>query len=442
MNFFKNKYKGYVLLLTMIIISSIFLLVIKIISKNSLVNSTAKTISIKHEQNILFASAVSIVKSLLSFDELNKNQKKINNQNKEIKDVKEIKTESKEAIETKEESKDINLPLLFFNFYWKECNKWLEYKFFNNKYNLNGTISIYLSIEDGKFPLKNLYIEYEKEINKDKKDIDITESKNTDNKNNTLNTDPKNDTENIEKQLEKNNFLQKIKTIFKKYEEKNSIFNKINSNNKKKSDLENNKDSFIFKLINKYFKKGNTKIPFLLIDALNDESLQNENIYGDLTISKNNPKKSYGLQDCYSLSNNNCSLSYISPALIEFIGQKAIQLNNETRTKIIESGKKYFDKSNSSEIKNEDLWNALYSKNLNIEYQKEFFDINDTRKIYNSKIDIPSGFSALIKIEILNRTLFGIAFFEKNLKYVNNNKDSYNQNQQYLISSIYILPFE
>ena len=62
----KKKNKGYVLLLTMIIISSIFLLVLSVVIKNRLVNTTAKTISLKHEHHLLFASAINIIKNLLS----------------------------------------------------------------------------------------------------------------------------------------------------------------------------------------------------------------------------------------------------------------------------------------------------------------------------------------------------------------------------------------
>ena len=123
MDLLKAKHKGYILLLVMIITSSIFLLVISIIIKNKLANTVSKTISIKHEQNILFTSALSIVKSLLSFDELKKNK---NNKKENIIDNNISKNNNPDNNDNKNSNQ---LSLLYFNFYWNECNKWLKYKF-------------------------------------------------------------------------------------------------------------------------------------------------------------------------------------------------------------------------------------------------------------------------------------------------------------------------
>lgn len=441
MDLLKNKRKGYVLLLVMIITSSIFLLVISVIVKNRLANSVAKTISIKHEQNLLFASALSIIKSLLSFDELSKNNKDNKEQVSELID--------KESINKNPDNKNSNkLPLLFFNFYWKECNKWLQYKFNNNKYNLDGTISIYLTIEDGKFPLKKLYNEYEKQINKENKSKENGQNKEEDKKDidkkqeNANNENKSKESNNVlEQEMKKNAYLEKIKPLFKKLEENNAIFKKLLAYKKKDKEFQQNDDSFILKIISNFFKKGHKKSPVSLENALNDFSLKNESIYGSFENTEANKKES-GIQDLFSLSNETCSLFYLAPAFIEFLGQKAIILNNDTRKKIIDAGKKYFDKIDSNTIKNDDLWNTLYANVLNIPYQKEFFEIDETQKTYSTDIDLPSCFSALIKIEIINTVFFGIAFFEKNKKYAKNNENDNNQNQEYLIKSIYILPFE
>lgn len=434
MSLLKNKKPGYILLLTMIIVSSIFLLVISVVIKNRLVNSTANTISLKHEQNILFTSAISIVKSLLSFDELNKNNKKLKHENNS---KNEINIKNTEKNSKKDEK---TLPLLFFNFYWKQCNKWLNYKFINNKYNLDGIISIYLTIEDGKFPLKKLYAEYEKEINKES---EKNETKNEE-KNNIINEDNNKEKNNlnIDKNLKNNIFLEKIKKIFNELEEKSNIFKKIISYKKKKNDKnELDKNSLIIKMISKYFKKGSKKSPSILQDAFNEEFLKNEHIYGNLNNLEKS-KKEYGIQDIFSVSTNHCSLWYLAPGLIEFLDKKPIKLDDESRKKILDAGKKYFEKADNNEIKLDDLWNNLYANTFNIPYPKEFFEIDKTQKIFTSDINLPDCFSALIKIEIINSILFGIVLFEKNKKYVKSNEDNNSQNQEYLIKSIYILPFE
>jgi hypothetical protein len=430
----KNKQQGYVLLLTMIIVSSIFLLVISVVVKNRLINSTAKTISLKHEQNILFMSGVSIVKALLSLDELNKNNK--NTKNEILPDNKDTQTEKHN---TKKDEK--KLPLLFFNFYWNKCNKWLKYKFINNKFNLDGTISIYLSIEDGKFPLKKLYAEYEKQIKKETENEpnqNNTESK--ENKNKTDKDDIKKETD-LEKEMQKNQFLEKIKKIFIDREEKSNLFKKIISNKKKEGKGDLNKNSLIMTIINNHFKTGGKQTPSLFQDAFNDQSLNNEDLYGNKNTT-DVYKKEYGIQDVFSLSNNSSSLWYIAPALIEFLDKKPLTLHEDIRKKIIDSGKTYFEKTNTGDIKTDDLWNALYAGAFNIPYQKEFFDMDGTQKIFTTDIDLPHCFSALIKIEILNTVLFGLVFFEKNKKYVKSNENNNSQNQEYLIKSIYILPFE
>ena len=432
MDLLKAKHKGYILLLDMIITSSIFLLVISIIIKNKLANTVSKTISIKHEQNILFTSALSIVKSLLSFDELKKNK---NNKKENIIDNNISKNNNPDNNDNKNSNQ---LSLLYFNFYWNECNKWLKYKFNNNKYNIEGTISIYLSIEDGKFPLKKLYTEYEQELNKEK-----DTKKNTSNniKSNDLSDNNKEKEIDLDKEIKKNIFIEKMNIIFKKLEEKSNLFKKIINYNKKNKDIQEDKDSFIIKIINNYFKKGSKKNPISFEDALQESPLNNEIIYGKMN-NTDHDKKEYGIQDVFSLSNDTCSLFYLSPAYIEFFSQKPIQLNNETRKKIIDAGKKYFDKIDSNTIINDDLWNTLYANALNIPYQKDFFDIDETQKTYNNTIDIPYSLSALIKIEIMNTVFFGIAYFEKNKKYVKSNENDNDQNQEYLIKSIYILPFE
>lgn len=427
MSLLKNKKKGYILLLTMIIVSSIFLLVISVVIKNRLVNATANTISLKHEQNILLASGISIVKSLLSFDELNKNNNK-------------LKNETNKTNTEKNNKKDERLlPFLFFNFYWKECNKWLKYKFINNKYNLDGKISIYLTIEDGKYPLKKLYAEYDKEINKEN---EKNEKKNEE-KNNIINKDNNKEKTNLDldKHLENNIFLEKIKKIFNDLEEKSNIFKKIISHKKKNAKNESDKNSLIIKMINRYFKKGGKQIPSILQDAFNEEFLKIEHIYGNLDAVDSN-KKEHGLQDIFSVSNNYCSLWYLAPGLIEYLNKKPITLHDEERKKILDAGKKYFEKIDNNEIKLDDLWNHLYANTFNIPYQKEFFEIEKTQKIFTSDINLPDCFSALIKIEIINNILFGIVLFEKNKKYVKTNENNNTQNQEYLIKSIYILPFE
>lgn len=421
MNLLKNKKNGYILLLTMIITSSIFLLVISVIVKNRLCNTVAKTISIKHEQEILFVNGISIIKSLLSFDELKKNNNK-NNQNNKKKE--------------KEDNDDnINLLELFFNFYWNNCNKWLKFNFNNNS--IPGIISIYLTVEDGKYPLKNIFAEYIKV--KALKEKNNTEQENQ--KTINIKTDSKNNQNtNIEENKEINNnlFIKETKKWFKELEEKNHLFNN-NFNNKNNNNPITEKDSLILKMIDNYFKKGNKKEPISLDHLF--YNLNNEILYGNINNNPNIKNFNYGLYNIFSIFNNKCSLFFLSPELIEFITKNKIELNKEKRKKIIEKGKKYLQKINN-QISINDLWKDLYENNLQIpSSNKNYFFINEIKKIYSTELELPSYLSALIKIEIMNTFLFGLVHFEKNKKYANtNNKENY-QNQEYLIKSLYILPF-
>jgi hypothetical protein len=197
-------------------------------------------------------------------------------------------------------------------------------------------------------------------------------------------------------------------------------------------------------LIQEEVKKGAVKGPSVFEHMFKTLGLKKENIYGNIFIEEEMKSKENALIDLFSISNNACSLFFISPALIEFLGQKKLQLNTEIREKIIESGKKYFTEQ-SNNIGYNDVWNSLYTQGAQIPFLKENFEHIDPKKIYSLNIDIPQIFSALIKIELLQGVLYAFVCFEKNKRYVKNNnneKDDKNDNREYLIKSIYVLPFE
>jgi hypothetical protein len=425
MNVLKKKNQGYILLLVMIIVSSIFLLIMSIVVKNRLANIASSTINIKHEQALYLSSALSIVKSLLSYDEMNKK--------------KESKKNSDSISQTSKDSKD-NIPLFYFNFYWKECNKWLLYTLKDDKSDLDGKISIYLTVEDGKLPLKKIITEYFKEYNKDSNNDNNSEDKE---KKIEESKDSKKDDKNLsdeekEKDIAKNALLKKLKELFEKNEEKSTLCKELDIEKKL------NKNSIIMNKINNYVKKLKVDV-FSSLECLFDSDKSHLPVSKYYGITKNNESKDfkeYGLYDLLGIHNEHCSLFFISPAVIEFLGQKKCTLNLDMRNKIIEMGKKYFDKTNSNEISYTDLWNTLYQGAMQIPYQKENFEFAESKKIYTSGRDIPNSFSALIKIEVINFTLFAVAYFEKNKRYVINDEQAKNENQGYFITSVHIIPFE
>lgn len=399
----KKKQSGYILLLTMIIISSLFLLVITIVQKTQIANLTVKTMLRKHEQHKYLANAIAILKDLLIIkkNEKNKNINEINN---------------------------------FFNFYWQYANRWLFYTIYNEKYDIDAKISLYITIEDGKFPLSFIFKEYTKEK-------DFNEENNEENNTNSdeyINNKEKKSIEkfSLDEITKKNKSLQEIKTIFEKIESssKSNIQKLLNI---KQNNNENNKKSKIWEKINLYMQ-NNKKEPFLLDDIFYNKP-DKINIYQIEKLDDKNDTKKSGIYDLLSLENTKIAPLFLSPTLIEVFGQKEFKITDEVRTKIINSGNQLLNNNNST-ITIEDFWKDVLEKNIGIPYPQEIFSNQEIKKIINENINYPQCISAIVNIELFNKNILSLIVFEKNQKYDKNNEECDNQNREYLIKSIYILP--
>ena len=104
-----KQYRGYILLLTMIILSSIILLLFTVINTNRLAEGFSSTMLNKQEEYLLLQSGIAITQSLIS------------SQKEKSEDKKEEKT-------VKEQEKTKESEISYFKLYWQKCNKWLEFK--------------------------------------------------------------------------------------------------------------------------------------------------------------------------------------------------------------------------------------------------------------------------------------------------------------------------
>lgn len=433
----KDKQSGYVLLLVMLLVSSLFLLVMSVITKNRLGNSLAHTISIKHEQNLLLSSAIGIIQSLLYN---NTNYKKTDGE-EPINQKSETNIEKKEY--TEKEKKE--LIASYFRFYWQYCNKWLEYPLEYEKQKLEGNISIYLMVEDGKLALQKFYLEYDIALKKEKRgkneksqtneqnnneNQSIHDKKSNDEKEKSKNEEHENRTTITDEKIENIAFLKTIKEKFEKLEEKNLILkNLFQTKNEQKAF-----ESIIVRLLKMNTPEEiNSIYPLSLFDASRGK-INEKKIFGDL-INKQEKEHSetYAFSHFYSLENKITSLLYLSPAILELLSGKKIDINGDTRKQIIEESTTFF--KNGDTATTEKIWNAFFAKITKTSYQKDFFDNNEIKKIFSTQLEIPDFFSAIIKIDILKNSFFAYVVFEKNVFL---NED----NAHYFVKSIYIIPNE
>lgn len=433
----RKKYNGYILLFTMLLVSSIFLLVMSIITKNRLANSVAQTIGVKHEQNILILNALAIIQSLIN-NPINKpisndqGNKSINLTSNEIK---------KEYTGNKDNDKN-KLIESYFELYWQQCNRWLHYQLNYDQHKFDGVISIYLTVEDGKLALKKFYQEYYSELKKEKEKQDEKSEENQKNKDENKNSNAKKsnnekegpkggehegrDTIN-EVELQKSTFLKEIKEKFEKLEEKNLILKELFE----KKDNKNNK-SAIINLVKIHFDNNrNGSMPINLLDVFCGV-IEHNRIFGEFGEAKEISEKPLSsFYNLASIENEEVALLYASPSLLEFLSQKKIDFTQEMRNKILEKGLIYCKQNTQNSL--EKLWSALFSEIISVPYPKEILDNQVINKIFSSQLGIPYFFSAIIKVEVMKSTLFAIATFEKTKIFDKDNKE-------YLIKSIYILP--
>lgn len=426
----KNKRSGYVLLLTMIILSSIFLLAITIIRKTQIAQGTVTAMHSKHKQFKYLMNAITLIKDLLI-----------------VKD----EQGSKEKSEG-EKKKSLQEMIYFFNFYWEYGNRWLNYTLYNQKYDIDAKISFYITIEDGKFPLKKIFKEYVEEQNKEKKNDDASgevisqdgekpkeEKRAEENKKDTISQDKRNGEEGENKEstiAQKNNFLKEMKIIFEKLElsEKNSIKKLFQLKEKGAND----KKSFLWTIIEKYAKKS--KISPCSLEMLFDKNIfaNKDFLYNIKSSNSEQEKKKSALYDLISVDNNTINPLFISPVLLEAVIGKEVPLSNEVRSKIINDGKKYVEK-NDKNIRIEDFWKQVIEKNIDAPYPREIFDNREMQKMVQKNVNYPECISTIVKIEILDRSLFALVTFEKNKRYDKDNEEYHNQSREYLIKSICIL---
>jgi hypothetical protein len=165
-------------------------------------------------------------------------------------------------------------------------------------------------------------------------------------------------------------------------------------------------------------------VPLSLMDALPREKELEEIIF-----DKTN-EAGKGLQKIYSVNNEETSLLYLAPEVLELLAGKQITLNDEARKAISEQGAELFKQQ---QLSPEKTWQMLFEKSLGVKYPKELLENNEIKKIFSLKKNIPEVFSALIKINTFSGSLLALVTFKKST-------ESRKEMCEYFVKSVYIIP--
>lgn len=414
-----KQYRGYILLLTMIILSSIILLLFTVINTNRLAEGFSSTMLNKQEEYLLLQSGIAITQSLIS------------SQKEKSEDKKEEKT-------VKEQEKTKESEISYFKLYWQKCNKWLDFTLTEKEHGQEGKIKIYLMVEDGKLPLQRILSEYNNQAKGNKNEENQTNDENqtkfkNEHEQKILSKEKATETKGIEREnieqkeklLETSLFFKTLLEKFSPLEAKNQLLKQLTIKLKGRTQNKATKESFLGSCLQFHIEQKREKhLPLSCLDALP----RNEEIQTHI-FPENEEKR--GIMNLYSAENKTLSLLYASPEVLELLSEKKIIFNEETRKKILEKEGELFKNGFTSEEK---TWNTLYTKTLELKYPKDIIEDSELKKLFVTKSDPPEIFSALLHITTFSGSLLALVTFKK--EFTKSKKDSY----EYLLKSVYIIP--
>lgn len=442
MNFIiKKKQNGFILLLTMLIISAMSLIVMSVSLKVFVSRNLISILNQNHERNILLSNSISIIQSIIS-NPKNKNNK--SNENELEKNLNNNKNEKETSENKKDKSKELYKNI--FNMIWSDFYKWQKINLSNENDGINAEISYYLMCEDGKIGINN-FIKKINKFNKKNKDNDENKdnlnSNNQQNKNNESSESKENNDkkDNEKNENSKKNYLKIVNEFFKKIKEKSSaikytyseLIEKGNENSDQKTISSSSEKEFITEIYKKYESYKNELLPESLW-SLFGNLVGDKELYSlkNKTSEKENDKNSINFKtgDIFSTYNKKTSIFYLCPALIESLNKgEKFELTEENKKKIIENGSKIISSENNSNIK--EIWGKIYPIPFPDEAFKElkpedFFSIDKT----------PNNISAIIEISQNDFTITALVVFEKNAFF------GKNSNINYFVKQIYYLKKE
>ena len=403
------KKSGYILLLTMIILSSISLLLLTIIRQSSIYFNLNRSFYDLYNEKKYILDAIVIVKDLL----LAKDKKS---------------EESKKEDQEKNPNKRF---FDFFKFYWLYCNRWLEYSIVNDLHNVDVNMKIYITCHDGKIPLLHPLIVFKNEINKN----------NNSNYGNAAKQEKNDDLSDkiLKHNVDLNNFFSALEKIYK---QENSILNSLLSIGEDGKNVRE-KGDFI-KTFQGYIRSA-LYLPSQLCDIyrFSDKNIDFKSLYKKVYaygVSSDKKNKPSSLSDFFSVNNVLLYPLFYSPVVISALSNKEIQLTDEIRNKIVQDGINFIGQKDT--IAHEKFWHDVIEKNLKVPYPKDFFNNNEIKKIVSGKVGYPQFIEVILQITVSERDLFVLINFEKNVKYDKTNKKEHSQNREYVVTSIQVFPIE
>lgn len=445
MNFIIKKKNGFILLLTMLIISAMSLIIMSVSLKVFVSRNLISILNQNHERNILLSNSISIIQSIIS-NPKNKNNK--SNENEINNNLNNKDNNNNNEKETPENKKDKSNEIYknIFNMIWSDFYKWQKINLTNENDGINAEISYYLMCEDGKIAINNFI----KKINKfNKKNKDSDENKdnlNSNNQKNKNNESTESKENNDKKYNEKNenskkNYLKNVNEFFKKIKEKSSaikytyseLIEKGNENNDQKTITSSSEKEFIIEIYKKYESYKNELLPESLWSLFGNLVGEKE-LYSlkNKTSEKENDKNSINFKtgDILSTYNKKTSIFYLCPALIESFNKgEKFEPTEENKKKIIENGSKIITSNNDLKIK--DIWTKIYP----IPFPDEIFKELKDEEIFSTN-KIPNNISAIIEISQNDFTISALVVFEKNTFF------GKNSNINYFVKQIYYLKKE
>lgn len=424
--FLYKKENGYILLLSMLMISLMSLLVTSILIKVYSTKNLIKTLSIKHDDHLILANAINFAQAFLNEENSDdKSSDRNNDKNKE--DNKETNNNNAE--------KDKKIVLGLYKNVWTNFYKWITYDFNQDADLFDAKISFYFMCEDGKVPVSKMIsnvinlVKKKEKVEDDKSEGNKPQINSSEEKKEEVKNDPKQD-----------NLIKQYDDFFKKIMEKSSALKSFKKPGSEEDKKENKEDGLFKKIFNKY-KSYNTELEseslwnlfgsnansILMYTILNNKN--NEDIENKIIEEKKDSNDSYKIGDFLSVYNDKCSIFYINPSFMEVCTKtEKFVLNDEIRKKIIEAGQKIIN-NNDSNFKN--IWNDLYKKTCSLDYPGENFkEVFKDDFFDNNKI--PKYISVIIKINYFQSSFYYFVLFEKTASFGKSNRE-------YLVKQLYLL---
>jgi hypothetical protein len=418
----KLKKSAYILLMTMIILSSLSLLLLKMIKESSAYFNLNRAFDYQYNEKKNIIDAIVVVKDLLLVEKKRDDNKKNGTDQK----------------------KNPNGRFAdFFEFYWLYGNRWLDYSLVHDG-GITTNIKVYITFNDGKIPINyplKKFFDIKKNLDFEHQGAAENSSGNNDASNDQNQSSGGNDPEKI---LKNNPSIEEfLKVLGSLEKDENSFLKKLITHIAEATGAQDNKKIGIVSLVQNYIKKI-LYPPNRLIDlfSLLNDSSEIADLYQKLYCydSAGEKNKRLSVSDVFAVDTSTLNMLFVSPGVMSILGNKQIEINDEVRRNIVKDGIQFIGEKNTVECQK--FWETVLEKHVGIKYPHEFFSNSEVKKITSGKVSYPDYIEVILQVNNAERNIFALVCFEKNRKYDKTNEKEHNQNREYLIRSIQIFPNE